>query len=167
MWFDQTGLPWVNPSPAMRSPTEAMLYPGVCLFEATNADCRVGEHPFEKVGARFIDGRQYAAALVGHRLPGVTFVPFHDAGVSGAQLIVTDRDAFEPVLTGLVMVAEAHRLYSDQFRIEAHGFDQMVGASWVRERLLKGDRPEAIATAWHAQEAAFERMRLPYLLYGP
>ncbi|HEY9856382.1 MAG TPA: DUF1343 domain-containing protein, partial [Stenomitos sp.] len=74
MWFDQTALPWVNPSPAMKTPVTAMLYPGICLFEATNIDCRVGDRPFERVGAKFIRGAEFAAALQAHQLPGVRFV---------------------------------------------------------------------------------------------
>lgn len=165
MWFDQTTLPWVNPSPAMKSTLTATLYPGICLFEATNVDCRVGDRPFEKVGAAWIDGEAYARALRAHALPGVAFVPFADGKVSGVEVRVTDREAFQAVKTGLVMIAEARRLYPDRLRIEAKGFDRMTGASWIRERLLAGEAPGAIAAAWEDGTRKFERERAPYLLY--
>ncbi|HEY9899290.1 MAG TPA: DUF1343 domain-containing protein [Pantanalinema sp.] len=165
MWFDQTALPWVNPSPAMKTPLTATLYPGICLFEATNVDCRVGDRPFEKVGAPWIDPEAYARALREHALPGVAFVPFREGAVSGVEVKVSDREAFQAVKTGLVMVAEVRRLYPDRLRIEAKGFDRMTGASWIRERLLALEAPEAIAAAWEDQTRAFERLRAPYLLY--
>lgn len=165
MWFDQTALPWVNPSPAMKTPVTATLYPGICLFEATNVDCRVGDRPFEKVGAAWMDGEAYARALRAHALPGVAFVPFSEGKVSGVEVKVTDREAFLAVKTGLAMVAEVHRLYPDRLRIEAKGFDRMTGASWIRERMLAGDAPEAIVAAWEDGTREFERQRAPYLIY--
>lgn len=71
MWFDQTGLPWTRPSPAMVSLTTATLYPGICFFEATQIDCRVGEKPFERIAAPWLDARRIAADLAARRLPGV------------------------------------------------------------------------------------------------
>jgi uncharacterized protein YbbC (DUF1343 family) len=165
MWFDQTALPWVNPSPAMKSTVTATLYPGICLFEATNVDCRVGDRPFEKVGASWIDPEAYAGALTAHALPGVAFVPFRERGVAGVEVRVSDREAFQAVKTGLVMIAEVQRLYPERLRFEAKGFDRMTGATWIRERLLAGEAPEAIAAAWEEQTRAFERLRAPYLLY--
>lgn len=165
MWFDQTDLPWVNPSPAMKSTVTATLYPGICLFEATNVDCRVGDRPFEKVGASWIDPEAYVRALRAHALPGVVFAPFKEQGVAGVEVRVTDREAFQAVKTGLVMVAEVQRLYPERLKIEAKGFDRMTGARWIRERLLAGDSPAAIAAGWEDQTRDFERKRAPYLLY--
>lgn len=165
MWFDQTALPWINPSPAMKTPVTAMLYPGLCFFEATNIDCRVGDRPFERVGARFIRGAEYAAALTARQLPGVRFVAFQTGAVSGVEVQVTDREAFESVRTGLTMVSEALRLYQDKVRIEPKGFDQMAGATWIRERLLAGEDPDAVAASWRYGVAEFARRRAPYLLY--
>lgn len=165
MWFDQTGLPWVNPSPAMKTPLTATLYPGICLFEATNVDCRVGDRPFEKVGASWIDGTAWQGALTPHQLPGVRFAPFRQGAVGGVELLVSDRDAFRPVLTGLTMVSELKRLYPERFKIEAHGFDELTGASWVRQRLERGVAPEAIAAAWQKESERFRHLREAYLLY--
>lgn len=167
MWFDETALPWVKPSPAMKSPVTAMLYPGICLFEATNVDCRVGDRPFERVGASWIDGDAYARALAAHHLPGVRFAPFQMKGVSGVEVEVTDREAFQAVRTGLVMVSVLHRLYPERLKIEPKGFDEMTGASWIRARLIQGDEPEAIAVAWQTETERFLRQREPYLLYRP
>lgn len=165
MWFDQTLLRWINPSPAMKTPVTAMLYPGVCFFEATNIDCRVGDRPFERVGAKFIRGPEYAQALNARNLPGVRFQPFRDGAVSGVAIEVTDREAFEAVRTGLTMVSEALRLYPDRVRLEPRGFDQMTGASWIRERLLAGEDPDAIAASWSSGLRDFVRLRAAYLLY--
>lgn len=165
MWFDQTELSWVKPSPAMRSPLTAMLYPGICLFEATNIDCRLGPEPFSKVGARWIDGTRYAESLNRHGLKGVRFEAFKEGEVGGVGITVSDREAFAPVLTGLVMIAEAQRLFPDSLKIEPRGFDQMLGASWIRERLLRGIAPESIAEAWTKDSEAFLNQRKPYLLY--
>lgn len=167
MWFDQTALPWVKPSPAMRTLKTATLYPGICLFEATNLDCRVGDRPFERVGAAWLDEAAYARALNARKLPGVRFAPFRQDGVGGVELELLDRNAFRPVRTGLVMVSEAQRLHPDRFKIEARGFDRMVGVSSVRERLLAGDDPLAIAAGWEADEAAFTRESRPFWLYQP
>lgn len=165
MWFDQTELSWVKPSPAMRSPVTAMLYPGICLFEATNVNCRLGPEPFSKVGAPWLDGARYAEALNSHGLKGVSFEPFKEGEMGGVSISVSDREVFAPVLTGLVMVAEAHRLFPESLRIEPKGFDQMLGASWIRERVLKGDEPESIAAAWNKDSETFLFQRKPYLLY--
>ena len=165
MWFDQTDLPWVKPSPAMASLQSTILYPGICFFEATNVDCRIGSIPFTKVGAPWMDGERYAEALSLHALKGVRFAPFHQDDQNGVSIVVTDRDTFDPVLTGLVMISEALRLYPRNFTIEPHGFDEMTGESWIREALLKGERPEAIAKAWQGGTKTFLRERAPYLLY--
>lgn len=165
MWFDQTALPWVNPSPAMKTPVTAMLYPGLCFFEATNLDCRVGDRPFERVGAKFVRGDEYAQALNARKLPGVRFVPFTLGAVSGVEVQVTERESFQAVRTGLTMVSEALRLYQDKVRIEPRGFDQMAGARWIRERLLAGEDPDAVAASWVSGLKDFARAREPYLLY--
>lgn len=165
MWFDQTGLPWVNPSPAMKTPVTATVYPGICLFEATNVDCRVGDRPFERVGARWIEGASWSTALERHGLAGVAFRPFALDGVGGVELVVTDREAFEPVRTALVMLGELRRMYPERLRIEAKGFDRMAGAAWLREALLRGDAGEAISARCLGDVEQFAARRAGSLLY--
>src|SRR5687767_8476116 len=111
MWYDATNLIWVNPSPNMRSLTEATLYPGVGLLETTNVSVGRGtDTPFELIGAPWMAGQQLAAALNQRNLPGVRFVPVRfrpDASVfkgeecEGINLIITDRATFRPVPTGI------------------------------------------------------------------
>ncbi|HEY7184178.1 MAG TPA: exo-beta-N-acetylmuramidase NamZ domain-containing protein, partial [Blastocatellia bacterium] len=127
-WFDSTGLEWINPSPNMRSLTEATLYPGVCLLETTNVSVGRGtDTPFEVIGAPWIDGRKLAEALNNAKLPGVRFVPTRftpkssvhkDVECGGVNIVVTDRDLFEPVITGLEMAAQLRKLFPKDFLIE-------------------------------------------------
>jgi uncharacterized protein YbbC (DUF1343 family) len=125
MWFDQTGLPWVMPSPNMPALETATVYAGMCLLEATNiSEGRGTTRPFEIFGAPFIDAKALCRELNVLRLPGVFFrenyfqPSFHKfAGelCSGAQLHVTDRNAFQPFQTGVEIIRALRRLYPKQF----------------------------------------------------
>ncbi|HMY71238.1 MAG TPA: DUF1343 domain-containing protein, partial [Blastocatellia bacterium] len=118
-WFDETGLVWVNPSPNMRSLTEATLYPGIGLIETTNVSVGRGtDTPFELVGAPWMDGRKLAEALNAANLPGVRFVPVRftpkasvhkDAECSGVNIIITDRSRFDSVLTGMELAVQVKK----------------------------------------------------------
>src|SRR4029077_16305823 len=122
-FYDRTGLAWVNPSPNLRSLTEALLYPGIGLLETTNVSVGRGtDRPFEWVGAPWIDGRKLAAAMNKEGLPGVRFVPLRltpNAGVhkgkecDGVQLFVDDWERFQPVRTGLALASALRRLFPD------------------------------------------------------
>jgi uncharacterized protein YbbC (DUF1343 family) len=108
--WDATGLAWINPSPNMRSLTQALLYPGIGLLETTNLSVGRGtDTPFEVIGAPWLDGRKLAAALASRNIPGVTFVPvaftpasskFAEKPCGGVNIIITDRERFEPLRTG-------------------------------------------------------------------
>ena len=125
MWFDQTGLPWVMPSPNMPTLDTATVYPGMCLLEGTNiSEARGTTHPFEIFGAPFIDGETLCRELNGLELPGVFFrenyfqPTFHNfAGqlCGGAQLHVLDRDAFRPFQTGVEIIRAIRKLYAESF----------------------------------------------------
>src|ERR1019366_4157044 len=118
---DETGLPWVNPSPNLRSVAEALLYPALGLLEATNLSVGRGtDAPFERVGAPWIDGAALADALAADALPGVAFAPdvftpqtdrYAGQSCSGVRVVVGDRPRFEPVRTGLAIARELRRLY--------------------------------------------------------
>src|SRR5437763_16771 len=111
MWFDSTGLTWINPSPNMRSLTEAALYPGIGLLETTNVSVGRGtDTPFEVVGAPWIDGPKLAVYLTSRRLPGVRFVPvrfkpntsvFKNEECSGLNNVITDSDRIKSIVTGI------------------------------------------------------------------
>jgi uncharacterized protein YbbC (DUF1343 family) len=125
MWFDQTGLPWVMPSPNMPTLNTATVYPGMCLLEGTNiSEGRGTTRPFEIFGAPFIQGEALCRELNALRLPGVffrenyfqpTFHKFSGELCGGAQLHVTDRNALHPFQTGVEIIRALRRLYPDQF----------------------------------------------------
>ena len=126
MWFDQTGLPWVMPSPNMPTLDTATVYPGMCLLEATNiSEGRGTTRPFEIFGAPFIDAEMLCRELNDLKLPGVFFrenyfqPTFHKFGgelCRGAQLHVVDRDNFRPFKTGVEIIKRIRHLYGDQFQ---------------------------------------------------
>jgi uncharacterized protein YbbC (DUF1343 family) len=127
-YFNDTGLLWVNPSPNMRSLVEAILYPGICLLEATNVSVGRGtDTPFEMIGAPWIEPRALAAELKAARAPGVDFVPIYFTPTTstnrgqkcgGVNLILTDRDKFRSVLTGLTLISVLYKLYPKSFEID-------------------------------------------------
>ena len=125
MWFDQTGLPWVMPSPNMPTLDTATVYPGMCLLEGTNiSEGRGTTRPFEIFGAPFIHADELAGELNALQLPGVffretyfqpAFQKFSGELCAGAQLHVTDRDRFQPFRTGVEVIKSIRKLYRDQF----------------------------------------------------
>jgi uncharacterized protein YbbC (DUF1343 family) len=184
MTFDETGLPWVLPSPNMPTVETAVVYPGQCLLEGTNlSEGRGTTRPFELCGAPWVDPRALAGRLEADGLPGVRFRPawfrptfqkFAGADCGGVQLHVTDRAAFRPVRAGLAVLAALRELSGPGFawRTEEYEFvadrpaiDLLFGSD--RERLaLDAGRPCAeVAAAWEPEEAAFRARRRPHLLY--
>jgi len=125
MWYDQTGLPWVMPSPNMPTLDTAIVYPGMCLFEATNvSEGRGTTRPFEIFGAPFIDAEALCSHLNRERLPGVYFRPnwfqptFHKWSgqfCGGAQIHVQDRESFLPFKTAVRILNYLFHQYPDQF----------------------------------------------------
>jgi uncharacterized protein YbbC (DUF1343 family)/CubicO group peptidase (beta-lactamase class C family) len=172
-WLDSTGLVWINPSPNMRSLTEAGLYPGVCLLEPTNVSVGRGtDTPFEVIGAPWIDGRKLAEALNGAKLPGVRFVPIRftpkssvhkDVECGGVNIIVTNRDLFEPVNTGLEMAAQLKKLFPKDFSTEK--FNRLLANQKVFEAFRQGSDARAMRQVWEPELDAFRAIRSKYLLY--
>jgi uncharacterized protein YbbC (DUF1343 family)/CubicO group peptidase (beta-lactamase class C family) len=172
-WFDSTGLAWVNPSPNMRSLTQATLYLGVCLLEPTNVSVGRGtDTPFELVGAPWIDGRKLAEALNNAKLAGVRFVPVRftpKASVhegrecGGVNVVITDRAEFEPVLTGLEMAAQILKLFPKEF--EAGKFNRLLVNEKVFAAFKQGSDARALRQVWEGDLQAFRAVRAKYLLY--
>jgi uncharacterized protein YbbC (DUF1343 family)/CubicO group peptidase (beta-lactamase class C family) len=172
-WLDSTGLAWINPSPNMRSLTEATLYPGVCLLEPTNVSVGRGtDTPFEVVGAPWVDGRKLAEALNNAKLPGVRFVPVRftpkssvhkDAECGGVNIIVTNRDLFEPVVTGLEMAAQLKKLFPKDFSIER--FNRLLANQKVFDAFRQGSDARAMRQVWESELDVFRAIRSKYLLY--
>ena len=172
-WFDETGLMWINPSPNMRSLTQATLYPGVGLLEVTNVSVGRGtDTPFELVGAPWLDGRKFAEALNAAKLPGVRFVPVRftpkasvhkDAECGGVNLILTNREAFDPVLTGLEMAVQLKKLFSKDF--QADRFNRLLVSQKVFDAFLHGADARALHQLWDTDLDGFRAVRSKYLLY--
>jgi uncharacterized protein YbbC (DUF1343 family) len=185
MYHDDTRVPWVMPSPNMPTLDTAIVYPGTVLFEGTNvSEGRGTTRPFELLGAPWVVDEQFAESLNARALPGVHFRPtvfeptFHKhakTSCGGCQIHVTDRGAFRPALTG-VLLLEAFRSAGPnafewrqppyEYEFEKLPFDILAGSSSTREQLEAGMRAEAIASSWEAQVAEFERLRANYLLYS-
>jgi uncharacterized protein YbbC (DUF1343 family) len=171
--WDATGLTWVNPSPNMRSLTQALLYPGIGLLETTNVSVGRGtDTPFEVVGAPWIDGRKLAAELRAAKLPGVTFVPvefqptsskFEGKPCGGINIVVTDRARFEPLGTGFAVAAALRKLYPDDW--EPRAYRRLLGNERTLEALLGGQPSSEIETVAREGVADFLRRRQRHLLY--
>jgi uncharacterized protein YbbC (DUF1343 family)/CubicO group peptidase (beta-lactamase class C family) len=172
-WFDETGLSWINPSPNMRSLTQATLYPGVCLLEPTNVSVGRGtDTPFELIGAPWIDGRQLAQALNRANLPGVRFVPVRftprasvhkDAECGGVNLLITDRKVFEPVLTGLEVAVQLLKLFPKDFSTER--FNRLLANQKVFDAFRRGSDARALRQIWQSDLDGFRAIRSRYMLY--
>jgi uncharacterized protein YbbC (DUF1343 family) len=173
MWFDETGQTWINPSPNMRSLTEATLYPGIGLLETTNVSVGRGtDTPFEVVGAPWMDGQRLAKYLNTRGLKGVRFVPvrfkpnasvFKDEQVGGINIIVTDRDSFESVRTGIEIAVALRTLYPTEWQVDRYG--RLLVNETFLGMVKRGETPETIVRAWQKDREAFERRRAPHLLY--
>ena len=179
MWYDETELPWVPPSPNMPTIETATLYPGTCLLEGTNlSEGRGTTKPFEWIGAPWIDAERWADKLNDIALSGIHFRPIHftptfskyaDQPCHGVQAHVTDRDQFKPVEVGLHLIATAQHLYPDDFHFLQNGgryfFDLLAGTDEVRLILACGESPTTILQAWEGEVESFTEHRRPYLLY--
>jgi uncharacterized protein YbbC (DUF1343 family) len=182
MYFEDTGLPWVLPSPNMPTRDTALVYPGMCLVEGTElSEGRGTTRPFELSGAPFIDSQALAEALAD--LPGlvprpVVFRPtFHKwAGqpCGGVQLHVTDRETFRPYLTGVAFLREIRMRWPEHFawRTKAYEFiadipaiDLLAGSALVRQGIDAGAALADLAATWADAEAAFRDQRGTWLLY--
>jgi len=173
MWFDESGLTWVNPSPNMRSLNEATLYPGIGLLETTNVSVGRGtDTPFEVVGAPWIDGQKLAAYLNDRNLRGIRFVPirfkpntsvFKDENLSGVNFVVTDRKVFKPVRTGIEIACALRKLYPNDWQVDK--YLRLLTNQDILDRVKRGETPEQIDSAIRPMVAAFEKRREPFLLY--
>jgi uncharacterized protein YbbC (DUF1343 family) len=174
-WFDETSLPWVLPSPNLPTLDSATVYPGQVIFEGTNlSEGRGTTRPFETFGAPWIDGFMLAKNLNELGLTGVkfreawftpTFSKFSGQFCGGCQLHVTDRKAFQPVLTTLKVLAVVKQLYGDKLEFHGKYFDKVMGTSSVREALERGEPVDKIVAGFKPGLDGFAKLREPYLLY--
>ena len=172
-WYDSTGLAWVNPSPNLRSLTEATLYPGVALVEGTNVSVGRGtDTPFELLGAPWIKGTELAQYLNARNISGVRFVPVSftpsastHAGqkCEGVNIILVDRNAFDAPELGIELASALRKLYPQQFHMERM-IELLVNQS-VYDAISQGQDPRRIAEDWREALEKFQPLRRKYLIY--
>jgi uncharacterized protein YbbC (DUF1343 family) len=184
MWYEDTGLPWVLPSPNMPALDTAVVYPGAVLLEGTNvSEGRGTTRPFEIIGAPFIDSYELVDELEKEGLPGVVFRPLHFqpafhkfAGelCGGVQIHVINRSSFKPVITGVAIVSAILSLYPDRFEwkqppyeyvYDKLPFDVINGSSRLREQVEAGTPVADIEESWRGSLNEFADRRKEYLLY--
>ena len=172
MWFDQTGLPWINPSPNMRSLTEATLYPGMGLQESALSVGRGTGTPFEIVGAPYIDDLKLSEEFNRANLPSITFIPirftptastFKDKACSGVSMLITDRNRLKPVDVGITVSLILQRLYPQDYALNKTL--SLLTSNPTVEAIKRGDSLIAIKQSWAADLEAFKKRREPFLIY--
>src|SRR5581483_3416914 len=184
MYHEDTGLPWVMPSPNTPTNETAVVYPGTVLFEGTNvSEGRGTTRPFELVGAPWVVAEEFAGAMNQLDLPGVRFRPvlfeptFHKharTSCGGCQIHVLDRRTFRPVETGVALVEAFRSCAPDQFRWREPPYeyeqtklpiDILAGSSTLREQIEAGMAAREIAESWRDGVDRFRRIRNRCLLY--
>jgi uncharacterized protein YbbC (DUF1343 family)/CubicO group peptidase (beta-lactamase class C family) len=173
MWFDSTGLTWINPSPNMRSLTEAALYPGIGLLETTNLSVGRGtDTPFELIGAPWLDGQKLASHLNERRIAGVRFIPvrftpassvFRNEQCGGINILITNRAQFQSVLTGVEIAVALHRLFPADWKVDSYA--RLLVNADALERLKRGDSAADMLRSWDISLENFRRVRARALLY--
>ncbi|WP_299823757.1 DUF1343 domain-containing protein [uncultured Pontibacter sp.] len=183
-WYDQTGLPWIKPSPNMLTLTTAAVYPATCLLEGTNiSEGRGTMQPFEYIAAPWIDGNKLADQLNSYKLAGVSFKPatfvpdsivdgikiyppkFMGEQCHGAGIVITDRNAFESAKAGVFILHALKTLYPDKLEWKEGRMDRLWGTPKVREQLQAGVSPHEIVKNWDSELSYFKDTRSKYLLY--
>ena len=172
-WYDATGLPWINPSPNMRSLTEATLYPGVGLVEGTNVSVGRGtDTPFELLGAPWIKGKELAQYLNARNISGVRFVPitftpsasnYSGQKCEGVNIFAVERNALDSGELGIELASALHKLYPEQYHMDR--MIELLGNQSVYDAIASGQDPRRIAEDWREPLEKFLQVRQKYLIY--
>jgi uncharacterized protein YbbC (DUF1343 family) len=176
MWWNETGIAWVNPSPNIRSGDAAVLYTGTCLFEGTNLNEGRGmEMPFQMVGAPWLDAAGIAKTLNAKKLPGVVFdatTQKVEAGYKHGGLtvpvivtVVSDREAVKPQQVGLHLLREIYKRHTGEFQWRRDAIDRLAGGPRVREAVEKEGGIEALLPIFEREAKEYEAKTKPYWLY--
>lgn len=178
MWYDETGLPWIAPSPNMPDLESATHYPGTCLFEGTNLSVGRGtDLAFRQIGAPWVDAgalieRLLAAGLPGVEYEAVQFTPqepgdgkFPGETLNGIRFSVSDRAAYDPARTAVAVLVALHTVHGDRLTFLERHFDRLAGTDALRLGILAGESLDTLTADWNAQLQAFEAIRRPHLLY--
>ena len=181
MWFDQTGLPWIKPSPNIPSILTAAVYPGLCLVEALNlSEGRGTMRPFEQIGAPWINSHKLAETMNACHLPGIYFQPitftpvmlphaapwnkYRDQDVNGLNLIITHRESLRPLQIMVHLFVNLKKHYSAELELREN-LERLIGISSFRRSIDDLREPEEILAEWEAGIQAFKKAREKYLLY--
>lgn len=172
-WYDETGLPWVNPSPNLRTLTQAILYPGVAMVEGANVSVGRGTPtPFELLGAPWINAQDLTAYLNERKIPGVRFLPvdflpesdrFEKQFCHGVQVILINRQELDSPALGVEMASALQRLYPKDFQLDKTL--PLIGAREVLQAIQEGQDPHSIVLKWQGPLEQFHKLRSRYLLY--
>jgi uncharacterized protein YbbC (DUF1343 family) len=174
-WQDETGLPWVNPSPNLRSLAALTSYPGSVYFEGTNlSEGRGTDRPFEQIGAAWLDAGRVVDVMNGRKLPGIRFeaitmpvepnaARFKGLTIPAIRFAVTDRRMYRPVRTALLLIDEIRRQHPVDFAWSPT-IDRLTGSDKVR-LAIEGGRLPALLDEWDREAAEFRESRRPFLLY--
>ncbi len=173
MWFDQTNQTWVNPSPNMRSLTEATLYGGIGLLETTNVSVGRGtDTPFEVIGSPWIDGQKLAEYLNNRNINGVRFIPikfkpnasvFKDENCNGINIVIVDRQTFKPIRTGLEIAVALWKMYPTDWQIDK--YNRLLVNNEIFEKVKLAESPENLEKLYQTSLDEFKKRRALYLLY--
>ncbi|MGB2862041.1 MAG: DUF1343 domain-containing protein [Sedimentisphaerales bacterium] len=175
MWYDQTGLRFINPSPNMPNLETAAVYPGLCLLEGTNvSEARGTPMPFRQFGAPWIDSKRLAERLNALNLPAMRFEPVRFTPTSskyqgrechGVRIIVTDKDRLTSYSSGVRIVNEICRMYPDQIKWRAPHFDRLCGTSKIRNAITNRSSLDILQNKWQKELELFIKIRAGYLIY--
>ncbi|MDQ3081519.1 MAG: DUF1343 domain-containing protein [Gemmatimonadota bacterium] len=174
-WFDETGLPWTNPSPNLRSLAALNNYPGSVYFEATNlSEGRGTDRPFEQVGAPWLNAPEVARVMNERKLPGITFeaitMPVEATArkhpgltIPGIRYVITDRQSYRPVRTTLILIDEIRRQHPNEFAFSAY-LERLTGSDKVRKAIEAGTL-DALLADWDREAAEFKTSSAAFRLY--
>jgi uncharacterized protein YbbC (DUF1343 family) len=172
-WYDSTSLPWINPSPNLRSLTAATLYPGVGLVEGTNVSVGRGtDTPFELLGAPWIKSRELADYLNAREIQGVRFVPLDftpDSSIyahqlcHGVNLVLLERSVLDAPEMGIELASALHKLYGAAY--DMHRLPELLNNKAAFDDIVAGEDPRRIAQDWQEELRKFEEIRQKYLIY--
>jgi uncharacterized protein YbbC (DUF1343 family) len=172
-WFDSTSLVWVNPSPNLRSLTQAALYPGVGLVEGTNVSVGRGtDSPFQLLGAPWIRATELAGYLNARQIGGVRFVPVSFTPTSsnyagqrceGVNIVLLDRNMLDAPELGIELASALRKLYPAQYRIDR--MPELLVDENAFNAIMRGEDPRRIAAAWAQPDEQFQALRERYLIY--
>ena len=173
-WYDETGLPWVNPSPNVRNLKETILYPGVALAEGSNVSVGRGtDTPFEVVGAPWIHAKKLAFYLNRRNIKGVSFAPvdfipkndkLENKKCHGIRIVLKDRSSFDPSVLGIEIISALVKLYPKDFQLDQTV--DLIGSRQVLRAIKNNQDPLSIRLKWQNDLNQFKKLRSKYLLYS-